>query len=768
MGNAFPEYFLTDIRAKTIAAYYLITIVLFGVLFDEDLKIIGSKKLFRFAQWTCIPIVILSGALEYKYFLPVLWLCAGFNIVVLVFYLAQILKKTRSRVAIWYGIGLAITLFSSFSEVVAASLGLKVIIGSVNSVTAALSSSLLTALAIAEHMREEHRQRLEVQAELAHTFDAMPIGMFTLNLEGRLLSANPALLNMLGCSAIDPHARWDQFFEPGAWTQLHRQVHDRRAPRATGHGDAPTASWVRGDAKDATPRTPAEFEIKGPPGPGELSERRYLVKATLTRGKIQGSLQDVTEKSQATEELYFLANHDSLTKVLNRRGLENRLQEAMDKLPDGGSMSMAYLDLDRFKLINDMFGHAVGDEVLTRVCERVTSLLPEGMFMGRVGGDEFVIAFSQTPVAMAEHMCRGIVDCIKAKPYRSGASAFFVYGSLGLIEVSQGMALKDALSGADRACQHAKVASAGGLMVYHRQSAQFLEHEAHLRLIGQLTQSAKNRGLYLEMQPVMSLADPAAGLDFEVLLRMRNPDGTLEPTERLIRAAQASGRMGEIDLWVVSSTLAWLNEHRAQLPQTHFACVNLSGTSLNDAQFLKEVYELLENNHHILHMVCLEITESVALHDVDNTRKFVNKVRRLGARVALDDFGAGYTSFNYLKEISADMIKIDGSFIRDMNKHPANLAIVETIVSLAKNLGMKVIAEWVEDHETLQTLKEIGVDYAQGFVISKSRTPASILAAASAFEFLSPQEQPMRPLAVLHPTWPKDATGERAAVALAA
>ena len=712
--------------------------------------------------------LVLAFTLEYRHFLPLLWLFTAITISILVFYLAQILIKTRSRVAIWYGIGLAITLFSSFSEVVAASLGLKVIIGSVNSVTAALSSSLLTALAIAEHMREEHRQRLDVQAELAHTFEAMPIGMFTLDLEGRVLSANPALLSMLGHPAVNPHARWSQFFEPGVWSQLHRQVHERRAPRAPEPGDTRAAPWVDGSAKDGAPRMPAEFEIKGALRPGEPSPRRYLVKATLTRGKIQGSLQDVTEKSQATEELYFLANHDSLTKVLNRRGLEMGLQAAMDKLPAGASMSMAYLDLDRFKLINDMFGHTVGDEVLSQVCERVTSLLPEGMFMGRVGGDEFVIAFSQTPVAMAEHMCRGIVDCIKAKPYRSGASAFFVYGSIGLIEVSQGMALKDALSGADRACQHAKVASAGGLMVYHRQSAQFLEHEAHLRLIGQLTHSAPNSGLYLEMQPVMSLADPAAGLDFEVLLRMRNPDGTPEPTERLIRAAQASGRMGQIDLWVVSSTLAWLNEHRAQLPQTHFACVNLSGTSLNDAQFLKEVYELLENNHHIVHMVCLEITESVALHDVDNTRKFVNKVRRLGARVALDDFGAGYTSFTYLKEISADMIKIDGSFIRDMNKHPANLAIVETIVSLAKNLGMKVIAEWVEDHETLQTLKEIGVDYAQGFLISKSRPPASILAAASAFEFLSPQEKPMRPLAVLHPTWPKDATGERAAVALAA
>ncbi len=684
--------------------------------------------------------LLISITLDYSLYLPILWLCAGFNIIVLIYYLSRILIKTRSRVAIWYSIGLAIALFSSFSEVLAAAAGLKIFIGTVNSVTAALSSSLLTALAIAEHMREEHHQRMDAQAELAHTFHAMPIGMFTLNLEGRLLSANPALLNMMGQSVIDPHARWGQFFESGVWAQLLRHVHDRRAPGGQATSDLREAPWVGLGPQDGRPRTPAEFEIRGALRPGELSPRRYLVKATLVRGKIQGSLQDVTEKSHATEELHFLANHDSLTKVLNRRGLELRLQSAMHKLPAGVNMSMAYLDLDRFKLINDMFGHSVGDEVLIQVCERIIHMLPDGMFIGRVGGDEFVIAFSQTPIAMAEHMCRGIVDCIKMKPYRSGASAFYVQGSIGLIEVSRGMALKDALSGADRACQHAKLANRVGLMVYHQKSPQFLEHEAHLRLIGQLTNSAPSSGLYLEMQPVMSLVDPATGLDFEVLLRMRNPDGTMVPTDRLLRAAQASGRMGEIDLWVVSSTLAWLNQHVNQLAKTHFACVNLSGSSLNDAQFLTEVYELLENNRHIVHMVCLEITESVALQDIDNTRKFINKVRRIGARVALDDFGAGYTSFTYLKEISADMIKIDGSFILDMNKHPANLAIVETIVNLAKNLGMKVIAEWVEDQGTLQTLTEIGVDYAQGFFISKSVPPDQILSVASAGEFLRPEK----------------------------
>lgn len=738
MGSVLPVDIVARTRLITTGLYYLVTIVLFSVLFKDDLNNLKSLRMFRFAQWTCIPIVSFSVILDNQYFLPLLWLCTAFNITVLVYYLSRILIKTRSRVAIWYGIGLSITLFASFSEVVAASMGLKMIIGSVNSVTAALSSSLLTALAIAEHIRQEHEQRKEVQAELTQTFNAMPIGMFTLDVDGHFLSANPALMDMLGQDVVAANARWGPFFEDGAWTRLHGHTHDRRAARTEyrAHMGVELRSAERPLDKGA--RAPVEFETRSALAPGEENPRRFLVKAALTRGKIQGSLQDVTEKSRATDELYFLANHDSLTKVLNRRGLELAMHAALSDLPAGKSMSMAYLDLDRFKLINDMFGHAVGDEVLQQVCLRVSELLPTGMSIGRVGGDEFVIVFAHTPLAMAEHMCKGILDSIGTQPYRSAGSAFYVRGSVGLIEVDMGMKLKDALSGADRACQQAKLANRGGLMVFHKQSSQFLEHEAQLLLIAQLASSAPNAGLYLEMQPLMSLNDPSASLDFEVLLRMRNQDGTQVPTERLLGAAQASGRMGIMDLWVLTSTLSWLNQHRNELTKTRFACVNFSGASLNDEQFLAEVYELLETNRNIVHMVCLEITESVALNDIENTRRFVNKVRRIGARVALDDFGAGYTSFAYLKEITADILKIDGSFVLDMNKHPANLAIVETIVSLAKSLGMKVIAEWVEDHATLQTLAEIGVDYAQGFVVSKSLPPEAILNADSALDFLTP------------------------------
>ena len=194
--------------------------------------------------------------------------------------------------------------------------------------------------------------------------------------------------------------------------------------------------------------------------------------------------------------------------------------------------------------------------------------------------------------------------------------------------------------------------------------------------------------------------------------------------------------MGMIDRWVLSTALAWLNSNHQQMKHTKFICMNLSGASLNDEKFLQEVYVMLEQNMHVVGQLCLEITESVALHDLENTRRFVNKVRGYGAKVALDDFGAGYTSFSYLKEFQADLLKIDGSFIVNMNNHPANIAIVEAIVNLAKNLGMKVIAEWAEDLATVQTLTEIGVDYVQGFAVARPQHPDKLLSAPSSGSFV--------------------------------
>ena len=712
LGHELPSDWIVQIRETTTALYYMVTVTLFCALFRDDLARVGYPRLVRFAQRCCLPLLALSFILPFRYYLPVLWAVTGAGSAIVTFMLVRILLLTRSPVAMWYAASLGITLFVSLYEVLSAAAGYRGLSAAVNFVTAALSSSLLAALAIAQQMRIEHSQRLEAQAELQHTFEAMPIGLFTLDTRGNFLSANPALHRMLGTDVMQTGSRpWSRYFEAGAWERLHEMVH------AGGSGEL-AIRRIRSADCDSD------------------EEQTFMVKATLARGRIEGSLQDVTRQIRATEDLRFMANNDPLTKVFNRRGIEQILECAVAQLELGKPLALAYLDLDRFKLINDLYGHAIGDDVLKQVCERVSAMLGGGQNIGRVGGDEFVIVMPDTPIALAAWICRGIINNISSTAFVIGDKAFQVRGSIGLIDVCAGTQIRDALATADRACRVAKNGHHDSLVVYEKDAPAFREREAELDLVERLSGGVAPEGLFVEMQPIMSLKTPHESLNFEVLLRMRDHDGSLIPTARVIAAAENSGRISVIDRWVLSTTLAWLDANHATLEHTQFVCMNLSGASLNDERFIQDAFSMLSKNLRAASRLCVEITESVALHDLDNTRRFIDRVRGYGVKVALDDFGAGYTSFSYLRELPADILKIDGSFIVDMNAHPANIAIVEAIVSLAMNLGMKTIAEWAEDNATVQTLAEIGVDYVQGFAVARPQAPAMILAAASAASFI--------------------------------
>jgi EAL domain-containing protein (putative c-di-GMP-specific phosphodiesterase class I) len=276
--------------------------------------------------------------------------------------------------------------------------------------------------------------------------------------------------------------------------------------------------------------------------------------------------------------------------------------------------------------------------------------------------------------------------------------------------------------------------------VYERDAPAFREREQELRLVKRLGESGAPAGLFLVMQPIMSLRAPRAALDFEVLVRMAEPDGTVVPGGRIIEAAENNGRVAVIDRWVLAHTLEWLEREHAALPRTRFACMNLSGGSLNDERFVREAFAVLAAHPRAARLLCVEITEGVALHDLVNTRRFIDRLRSLGARVALDDFGAGYTSFSYLKELPADALKIDGHFVRGLHAHPANLAIIEAIAELARNLGMQTIAEWAEDVETIEALHAAGIDYVQGYAIARPLAPERILGAESAAAFIEDPE----------------------------
>jgi diguanylate cyclase (GGDEF)-like protein len=711
LERSIPSDWILLTRKLTIAANYVLTYTLFSTLFRENLKRVGYEPVLRLAQWSCVPLVLSSVILPFAAFLPVMWATVTLGSAVLTFFLARILFLTRSTVAMWYGASFAIALFATVYEVLAAALGLKGLIGAVNSVTAALASSLMAALAIAEQMRHEHLERVQAQAELRNTYEAMPIGLFTLDAAGGFLRGNPALETMLGAD-LSGKAHWSDHFEPGAWTSLQGML--RR-----GGGE--------------------EMELEGIAADG-AHPRRFLVKATLAKDKIEGSLQDITERYKATARLRFLSENDPLTGVLNRRGIELAFERAMGAVSEQRPLALAYLDLDRFKLINDLFGHVAGDEVLRQVCARVSGMLAHGHEIGRIGGDEFVILFRDTPIRSATAVCRGIIEWIESSPYQMGDKAFQVKASIGLIEVAGGLRIKDAISAADRACREAKKGHHGSVVVYEKSAPVFLEREKELHMIEQFGAGVAPAGLFLLMQPIMSLHAPYDSLNFEILLRMREADGSITSAGSILSAAEANGHSSIIDRWVMSHTLEWLDTHYERLGRTRFVCMNLSGASLNDERFTQDAYAMLAQHGRAVGKLCIEITESVALHDLENTRRFINKVREFGAKVALDDFGAGYTSFNYLKELPADTLKIDGSFVVGVTRHPANLAIVEAIVELARNLGMKTVAEWAEDCATVEALAAVGVDYVQGFSIARPQYPDRILAAESSASFIEDKD----------------------------
>ena len=706
LGQIIPADWLLRSRSVTITLYGIATLTLYQALLKDNIAALRYVLPFRIMQWLCMPMLAAAMFLPYGMYLPLLWGITVCCFSVMTVGLFKIIVEVRNRVASWFAASFAVSFLATIAEVASAALGMRELLGGINSVTAALASSLLAALAVAEQMRVETEQREAAQQELEHAYRAMPIGLFTLDMYGHFLSVNPALQRMLGIVSFVPgRTAWRQFFTESTWTELYEGVH-------------------------AGAEAQMEFTSRD-------GSQRFLVSATLARLRIEGVLQDTTEKHKATEQLRFMANNDPLTKVYNRRGIEHEFALAANGMTADKPMALAYVDLDRFKLINDLFGHAAGDEVLKQVCERIVKMLDGSKQIGRVGGDEFVVLLPETELPLASMLCHGIVRCFSDTPFQVGDKAFHVGISIGLIEVTFDMSIKDAVSIADRACREAKTRICEGLVVYETGANAFRQQASELEMMTRLAGDRATDDLLLEMQPIMSLRTPEGSLNFEVLLRIREPNGHVTSAGPVVSVAEKIGRASVVDLWVITTTLAWIAAHVEQLDNTHFVCMNLSGASLNDERFVQDTFDILARYVQVANRLCLEITESVALHDLNNTRRFIDQARSFGVKVALDDFGAGYTSFSYLKDLPADMLKIDGNFIVSINAHPANVAIVEAIVSLAKNLGMQTIAEWAEDAATVQTLAEIGVDYVQGWAISRSQPPERLLRARSAADFIT-------------------------------
>jgi diguanylate cyclase (GGDEF)-like protein/PAS domain S-box-containing protein len=441
-------------------------------------------------------------------------------------------------------------------------------------------------------------------------------------------------------------------------------------------------------------------------------------------------IEDVTERNRLKNELQDLADHDSLTGLLNRRrfGAELARRASPDRR-DRGRGAVILIDLDGFKEINDTLGHEAGDRLLVSVAAALRSASRQGDVVARLGGDEFALLVAEASVRDAERIGRRILERLHERAViGEGRDVRHVSASVGILVYSRQTELSgdQLLNDADLAMYEAKAAGGGHCVVYCADPVGPAEAVAARSWPDRIRRALDDQRFELYAQPIVDLASDRI-TNFELLLRMIGSDGEVILPGAFLPVAERRGMIRAIDRWVISHAIDLLAELPADadadaddregpLLRVH---VNISGRSLSDGDFLACIRSELARTGVDPHQLVFEVTETAAIANLDDARHFLASLSELGCGIALDDFGAGFGSLHYLKNLPVDVLKIDGQFIRNLKNNPDDLVVVESLVRMSRGLRMRTAAEYVEDGATLSLLTQLGVDLAQGYHIGR-------------------------------------------------
>ena len=435
-------------------------------------------------------------------------------------------------------------------------------------------------------------------------------------------------------------------------------------------------------------------------------------------------VQDMSRERQYAARLSNLASHDPLTGLLNRREFEQRVRATVEhREAEEGQHAVLYLDLDQFKVVNDTSGHAAGDELLRQVGALLRPRLREGDVLARLGGDEFGVLLPHCPpspaLRIAEALRKAIVDFRFAWKNRS----FTIGVSIGLVNLAEGPhTLASVLSAADAACYLAKDKGRNRVQVYRPEDDEVALRRGEMEWVNRLHRALAEDRLCLYAQPMHAMHSTGTEvLHQELLVRLIDESDELIQPITFIPAAERYHLMPSIDRWVIRTAFRLLADRRAAGDASALAgtyAINLSGASIGDDQFLDYVRESFARFRIPHRAICFEITETTAVTSLSKAAEFIGAMREPGCRFALDDFGVGVSSFTYLKQLPVDYIKIDGSFVRNMLHDPVDAAMVEAIHRIGRVMGKQTIAESVETAATLEALRSVGVDFAQGNAIA--------------------------------------------------
>lgn len=416
------------------------------------------------------------------------------------------------------------------------------------------------------------------------------------------------------------------------------------------------------------------------------------------------------------------AQHDELTGLLNRKSFERALEKAYNEaIASERSGVLGYFDLDRFNVINTTCGHSEGDKLLEEVAGILRDHAGERATVARLGGDEFGVILEGASRIEGLKRITALHDEIREIRFSCEENDFNVTASVGLAEINNNIDSSGRLlSAVDAACFTAKDQGRDNIQIHNPENTRISNRTTILEWVGRINVLFEKNLIQLRCQKIEPVQKTINSLPhYEILLDVYDEEGNKVPLDEFIVAAERYNRIIDIDTWVVDNVFKWLEDHRSKLSRINGVSINLSGSSMGNRKFMEHLIECLSAEAFPSDKVIFEVTETIAINNIDNAARFMRKIRETGCQFSLDDFGSGTSSYSYLKTLPIDYLKIDGTFVKDIAKNAHDYAVVKSINEIGQVMGKKTVAEYVEDEFAFQALKAIGLDYVQGFGIEK-------------------------------------------------
>ena len=429
---------------------------------------------------------------------------------------------------------------------------------------------------------------------------------------------------------------------------------------------------------------------------------------------------DVGELRGLTRKMSYQATHDPLTGLVNRREFERRLEEALDAAhSDEVAHMLFYMDLDRFKAVNDSCGHQAGDNMLREVAALIKEQVRDSDFVGRLGGDEFGALLIGCPIEKARQIATDICTAVADYRFVWRDKIFNIGISVGLVEISHASGtIQDLMSAADSACYMAKQQGKGQVHVYSARDEAVARERGDIQWLRQLQTALHEDSFELALQPIIAMGGQSdSGPAVEVLIRLADGQGRPSNSAEFLKPATRYQMMPQIDRWVINAALVAIGGNEIKLPANRSCAINLSSQTVTDESFLGFVVDALDRTGVAPSTICFEVTEAAILPDVQQAQRFIEVLHGIGCEFSLDDFGSGLGSFSSLKQLPIDYLKIDGTYTRNLQSDLVNQEMVAAMIKLARTMQFRVIAEQVEQQEDFDWLRDIGVDFAQGTFI---------------------------------------------------